>query len=280
MAAKKSAAPASKPAAKKPGTAVTLWEQQMAAAATKQAAQNTPGGSFKSVSLKGGILSVDDTPLEDNELRCIIVVGIPENQHYEEAYNPNVPSVPSCYAFGNPDLDDPTEGMAPHEKSKEPQHPTCEGCWANEMGSADTGRGKACGNVARLLLITEDTLESGETLEEAEARSLKVPVMSVNNFKKYVNKLRDDFSRPTWGVITKIKVVPDAKSQFRVLFSFEELIDFDEETFPAMQKKLQELTREIVAPYPDLAEQEAPPPRRGKPAPAAKKPAAKGKQKF
>lgn len=289
MATKKPAAPASKPASKKPGTAVVPWEEQMAAAAQKQAAQNQPGGVFKSVSLKGGILSVDDEPLEDNELRCIIVVGVPENQHYDGPYNPNVPSVPICYAFGNLDADDPTEGMAPHEKSKEPQNATCEGCWANEMGSADVGRGKACGNVQRLLLITEDTLESPEALADAEARSLKVPVMSVNNFRKYVNKLRDDVSRPTWGVITRIKVVPDAKSQFRVLFSFEELINFDQDLFDAMQAKITELGREIIAPYPDLAEQEAPPARRGKPAPApkgkpaaAKKPAGKpgAKQKF
>lgn len=262
---------------KKSSTAVTVWEQQMASAAAKQAQAEKPSGMFKQVSLRGGILSVDDTALPHNELRAVVLMGVPENQYYDGPYNPNVVQTPVCYAFGDPDADNPEDGMRPHEKSRTPQgdaNGLCAACWANQMGSAEQGRGKACKNVRRLALVTEDALESAAALEDAETRALKLPVMSVKNWGKYVHKLADEIHRPSWGVITLIKVVPDAKSQFRVTFAFEELITFDQDLYDAMQTKLKPLSSEMTAPYPDLTEEAAAPKGRGgrSVSPASKKP--------
>lgn len=54
---------------------------------------------------------------------------------------------------------------------------------------------------------------------------MKVPVMSIKNFSKYVNEVRANTNRPVWGVVTTIKVVPDVKSQFRVTFQQQQTIN-------------------------------------------------------
>lgn len=242
--------------APKAGTGVTLWQDQMREAAKKQAATETITGSFRAVSTRGGILSVDDVAMPNNEMRCVILMAVHENQFYSGAFNPNVTQIPTCYAFAGED--DDADAMTPHEESAEPQAASCTECPLNEMGSADTGRGKACKNIRRLALVTEDAMDSAEAFEEAEVRTLKVPVTSVKLLAKHINRLSEEMERPTWGVVTLIKVVPDAKSQFKVQFTFESLVNFDQPLYDAMQRKRGELSKEMVAPY-QAPSEEAPP---------------------
>jgi len=268
----------------KKGTNVVVWQEQMAAAAKKQAAQEQVTGSFKSISTRSGILSVDDTPIKNNELRCIVLASAFENQRYEGAFNPNELTVPVCFA-----LSLEGEDMSPHENSQQKQCDACDDCELNVMGSADIGRGKGCKNIRRLLLVTEDALESAEAMQEAETRMLKVPVTSVKNWAKYVNKLSEEMERPSWGVVTLVSLVTDPKTQFKLIFMFEELIDFDQPVYDAMQAKIADLEKDIIAPYAVPSDDEPQQPaRRGaapaRKAPAAKKPAgkapAKGGRKF
>ena len=245
-------------------TALVPWEQEMKAAAQRQSSVEKPVGLTKSISTRGGILSIDENAVPGNSLDVVVLVSVHENQMFDGPYNPNVPQVPSCYAFGDPESDDPEENMVPHEKAKNPQDSKCAGCWANEMGSADTGKGKACKNVRRLAVVTSDALDSAEELETAEVRTLKIPVMSVKNWANYVRtKLGEELERPTWGVVTTISVVPDAKSQFKINFAFKELVNFDQGLYDAMKSKIREVTPNMVAPYPEL-EEEAPPARGGR----------------
>ena len=240
-----------KPAAAK-STAVVPWEAEMAQRDVKAAKAEKITGLTKKLSTRGGILSIDDTPVEDNELRVIVVGSVHENQYYTEAYNPNTPTVPACYSFSDPEADAPEDGMAPHEEAEDKQgddNGLCSNCWANQMGSADVGRGKACKNIRRLAVITEDALESVESLSEAEVRMLNVPVMSTKNWAKFVNAVAEDMSRPYWAVVCLVKVVPDPKSQFQITFKFEELINFDGELYEAMKKKVTAVNQQLVLPY-------------------------------
>lgn len=265
MATKKPApkAPAKAPAKKSTSTALTIWEQEMAQEQVAQSSTENQTGGFKSISLKGGILAVDENAVDDNELRVIILASTHENQLYEADYEPGTPSTPICYAFGEVE-----EGMQPHEAAPDKQNDSCEGCPHNEWGSAEKGRGKACKNVRRLVCITDDAIESVEALEEAEARMLKLPVMSVKNWTSYVKGALEEVRRPSFGVVTRIKVVPDAKSQFKVQFHFEELIDFDQELYDAMKKKVADAKKNIGNAYPVFDPEEKP--ARGKAAPAKK----------
>lgn len=275
MATKKAVAPIKK---KTPGTAMTIWEEEMSAAVVAQGKAEEITGGFKAISLRSGILSIDGNAVDDNELTVVILASVHENQLYAGSFDPDTPASPICYAFGS---DEKT--MAPHPDAPDKQADACKGCPNNEWGSADKGKGKACKNVRRLLVVTEDAVESPEALAEAEARMLKVPVMSVKNYSNYVKTtLEEDLHRPTWGVTTQLKVVPDAKSQFKVKFGFSELVDFDQELYDGMKKKVKEAEGSIGNAYPVFEEEEKPAkPLKGKrPAVPAAKTAVKRTGKY
>lgn len=299
MASKKTpvAEAASKTASKKPGTALVPWEAEMAARAERAKKQEVPYSAFKKLSTQGGILKVDDEPVEGNSLRIIVIGSLHENQYYSGPFDPRAPTVPDCYAFNDPDAEGkPEETMHAHPEAENPQGQedpneqegaagnACEGCWANVMGSADTGRGKACKNIRRLALVTEDALESAEALADAEVRMLNVPVMSVRNWSKFVNKVADEMSRDPSGVVVELSVVPDPKSQFVLHFDFQELVNFDQPMWEAMEVKRADVMKSLLSAYPkqaDLDAQKAAQPARpvrpvGKAAQAMKRVAAKG----
>jgi hypothetical protein len=247
--------PAAKTPPKKPGTALTLWEQEMAEAAVSQGSKEKNTGGAKAISVRGGVLSVDGNEIDGNELRVIVLASVYENMMYGGDFDPDTPTSPVCYAFSEDGGDD----MAPHAEAPEKVNDTCLGCPNNEWGSADKGRGKACKNVRRLMLITEDALEDGASIKDAEMRILKLPVTSVKNWTNYVKStLAEDVKRPSWGVVTTIKVKNDAKTQFKVNFEFEELIEFNDETFAALKKKVKEAESNIASAYPVFEEEEKP----------------------
>lgn len=257
--------------------ALTVWEAKMAAAAEKSAKAEKPVSMLGGISIQGGQLTVDERPVEGNELDVVVLVAVHENQKYDGPYNPNNPQIPTCYAFGDPDNEDPEGSMAPHEEASDRQgddNGLCANCWANAMGSdPGGGRGKACKNVRRLALITADCIGSAEDIEGAEVRVMKVPVMSVKGWAVYVREdLKAALSRPYWGVVTTIKVVPDPKSQFKILFSFKELIDFTDETFGALEKLIEKVKPQLMTPYVQMEQAAPAAPARGR-APVRQAPA-------
>lgn len=270
-AAEKPAAATKKPAPAKTSksTALVPWEEQMKAKAALKAKAEVVQTGFKKIGTRGGILTIDDEPIEDNCLDVIIIASCHENQWYETEFNPNKATVPSCYAFSDPEAEVPEDQMAPVKEDVDggphavdnPQgddNGLCAACWANEWSSDPKGgRGKACKNIRRLLVVTSDAIESAEALAEAEVRGLNVPVMSAKGWSKYVNMLNDDMGRPPEAVVTTIKLVPDAKSQFLVTFKFDTLVNFDQPLWDAMQAKVAEANKDIVAPYPKQADLDA-----------------------
>lgn len=241
-------------AVKKSGSAVILWEQEMKASAVKQAAGEKVFDGFKRINIQGGVMMIDGDAVQGNSLDVVVIGAVHLNEWYQTAYNSSKPTVPSCYAYGDNQLDDPESNMHPADTVEDKQGDDdgkCAGCWANQMGSADTGRGKACKNGRRLVVVTEDVMESADTLKDAEERSLSVPVMSVKNWAKYLKDvLAAELGRPYYGVVTTISVVPDPKSQFVIKFAFKQLIDFTQETWDAMKAKTAAVEKSIAAPYP------------------------------
>lgn len=229
---------------KAPGTEIVDWEAEMAAQAEIAAgAQRSGGGGGKFFSMQAGVLSFDGNPLPGNQMAVIILADIMENSWYEGAYDPNVPASPKCFAFAKHE-----EALEPHTQVDqddyfERQHAVCNGCPRNEWGSAPTGRGKDCKNVARLAMIPAgaykakgsgrnvtyelETFDDPSHFAKAEAAFLKLPVMSVKNYTKYVKQLAADMRRPPHGVITNVYLEPDAKSQFKVMFEVLDVVDSD-----------------------------------------------------
>lgn len=271
-------------AAKKPGNAVILWESEMKAAAVKQAAGEKVFDGVKRIQIQSGFMMIDGEQVKDNKLDVVILGAVHLNEWYETAYNSAKPTVPSCYAYSDNKLDDPEGSMQPSDNVENKQggeDGKCAGCWANAMGTADTGRGKACKNGRRLVMVTEDMLESAEALRDAEERTLGVPVMSGKNWAKYVKDvLAAELGRPYYGVVTTISVVPDPKSQFQIKFAFKQLIDFTQETWDAMKAKVASVESSIVSPFPKQSDLDDKAPAKpagrtapGKPAPGKASPA-------
>jgi hypothetical protein len=153
--------------------------------------------------------------------------------------------------------------MAPHEKSAKPQAESCHVCPNNVFGSADKGKGKACKNMMRLALLPAGTFTAAGVFELDEDPShyqtaspgyFRVSVTSVKGYAAYVNQLKDTLRRPPHGVVTKVKVQPDAKTQLRT--SFELLLSLPDELMPAVMARHKELAGSIDFPY--LAASEAP----------------------
>ena len=254
--------------------ALQPWEADLAAKATRQAAVEKPIGLFKRINIVGGHLFIDDKAVKGDEMDIVVLASTHENQWFNKPYESGTPAVPACYAFGDLNAEDPEAEMKPHPAAEDPQCETCADCEHNRMGSALTGKGKACGNVRRLIVTTPDALKGPKELKEAEARQLKIPVMSTRNWARYVNDLNEEVKRPPYGVVTGMSVVPDKKSLWQVLFEFRELITFDGPLYEAMKARVAAEEKNLVVPYPRLEEQEAPPPARGgKPAGKAPAPA-------
>jgi hypothetical protein len=258
----------------------------MAKSAKVQAKAEAVDNYSKSISTRGGILAVDGTPIPGNSIDVIVLLSVHENKFYEGEFDPDNFAIPDCYAFGDVNNEeDPSEGMAPHPEAPNKQHDNCEECPMNQWGSAAKGRGKACKNVRNLYVMDSSEIEgTPKEIEAAELRRLTLPVTSVKNWGRYAAQVADDMERPSWGVITTISIVPDAKTQFAVVFEFKELINFTQETYDALKKKLAALKKDVIQPYVQF-EQTAPvrPQGRAKAAmqrQAVSKPAAKvvGKQ--
>jgi hypothetical protein len=261
-------APAKKTPSKAAGTALTLWEEEMAGVAVAQASAEKPTGFNSSISFRSGIMSIDDDAVAGNALDVVILGLVHENQYYKDKYNPAETQVPDCYAVGATE-----EEMKPHPQSTDKQgdaNGLCANCWANKMGSADEGRGKACKNVRRIAVVPADALDSAEAFEQAEMRTAKIPVMSTKGLGQYVrNKLAEEIKRPTWGVTTTMGVVPDKKSQFRVTFAFAELVQFTQELYEIVKRRAKDAQATLLAStYPVFEAEEAPARGRAK-APAA-----------
>ena len=223
------------------GREVANYDEAWAKEAARYAAQEQlVGGTF--LSTRGGILSFGEEEMPGNQAAVIILDAVFENTFYAEKFDPNNAASPICYAFGRDG-----EPMAPHESMQDapdyfkPQAEECQGCKWNEWGSADKGKGKACQNRRRLALIPAGYYEGKrgsrdlelnlfndpKHFETADIAFIKLPVLSVKLFSKYVNQIATNSRRPPHGVITRMFVEPDAKAQFLVHFEMLEEIGDD-----------------------------------------------------
>lgn len=230
-------------AVKKPApvtAAVNTWDAQLAAFATEAAGQEA-GGAGNFVSTRGGRLSFGGNEVPGNKMNVVIIAAVAENHYYTDRFDPDNPASPVCFAY---DTGDGTE-MGPHENSSDPQSETCAKCPMNVFGSADTGKGKACKNIRRLGLITEDGLED---VAAAELAVLKIPVTSVKNWGTYVSSLANTLKRPPFAVVTEISCVPDSKTQFKINFKLAGQIT-DGETLQALMERREAVTASLTQPY-------------------------------
>ena len=208
------------------------WADQQEQYAYQPKAAN---GTF--LSTRSGILTYGEETLPGNQACVIILHAQRENTYYPDKFVEGEAVSPTCYAFGQYAAD-----MAPHESMQvdlnyfKPQSDTCQSCKWNEWGSADTGRGKACQNRSRLALIPAgyyatrkgsrdfdlDIFNDPKHFQKVDIAYIKLPVTSVANWDKYVASVAANNHRPPHGVITRMFLEPDPKSQYKVWFELVE----------------------------------------------------------
>ena len=221
---------------------------QLAEEAKDDAAKERP--AISRISLKSGVMSYGGTPMANNEVEAIIVGASFRNTFYAGRYDPNNIKNPNCFALS---LDD--EDMKPDDNVAEPEHETCKGCPQNEWGSdPNGGRGKACKQSRRLVLIPANALTDAagnanpEGVKVAELAMMDLPVTSVKNYSQFVNTLAATANVPAWAAVCKIKVVPDAKTQFKVLFQAMRVVP-TVDLLNAIKMRRQDATRIALEPY-------------------------------
>ena len=208
------------------------------------AAENEAVSSGTFLSTKSGTLAFGDEVLPGNQVCVVIIDAVRENTYYEGKFNPDVMTAPVCYAFGR----DKDEDMGPHPSMQAfpedfvPQNDTCRGCPKNEWGSADTGRGKACQNRRRLVLLPAgsyvpkrgsrdfdlELFNEEEHFRTADPAFLKLPPTSVEEWSKYVSQISAAHRLPPHGVITRIYIETHPKHQYHVKFEMVEKVPDDQ----------------------------------------------------
>jgi hypothetical protein len=226
---------------------MTKWDEELAREAAEQASKESVGSS--KLSVRGGAFSVGGSPLKDREIPVVVVDHVFENCYYKGDFDADNPSSPVCFAFGQ-DADD----MRPHEKSSEPQCETCAACAKNQFGSAERGRGKACKNSKRLMIISGADA-SPESIKEGEMLQFNVPVTSVKGWAHYVKGLAATYRRPPYAVITELAIEPDDKTQFKILFRFLELLS--DKFAGVLAARREQAAEAIVTPYAPPREDES-----------------------
>lgn len=232
-----------KKTAEKESTAVVSWEDMMATEATEVAKSERP--SVGRISLQSGVMTYQDQPVPDNTLECVVAAVIHEQVYYDKPYVPGVVNPPGCFAFGTVgDMLQAHESVGERDYGRECL--TCEkNAWGSAMRDGVPTKGKACGERRKLAILPQ--LDKAEDYAQAEIAVLSLPVMSVRNWSNYVNMVAAQFQRPCWGLLTRIIVKPDTKSQFKVHFEMAGVLE--EDFLGAIHPRLEMCLNTLNVPY-------------------------------
>lgn len=242
--------------------ALVKWDEQLAKEADVAASMEASAGGGQFFSMKSGVLTWQDAPMPDNQMAVIILDHIFETVYYEGEYDPDNPQGPTAFAFGR---DEKTltwhESSAPEFAGK-----LCSESEVCQWGSADKGRGKAAKETRRLAMIPAGNFKNGkfQLIEdpqhylETTVGFMKLPITSVKGFAGFVKQVAGALRRPPHGILTKVKVSPDPKNQFVVLF--EPIDKVPDELMGAIMKRREEVMAVIDFPY-QPREEEKPAPR-------------------
>ncbi len=255
--------------------AVATWDEELAKQAEIAAGMEANSGGGQFFSTRGGQLSWQDSPLPNNEMVVIILDHIFETVYYEGRYDPDTPQSPVAFAFGRDE-----DELRWHENS-DPEFAgqLCKDSEVCQWGSSDVGRGKAARETRRLALIPAgqfnrdgsfELFDDVNHYETTQLGFLKLPVTSVRGFASFVKQIAGALKRPPFGVVTRVAVVPDAKTQFKVVF--EALDKVPDELMPTIMGRREEAMAIIDFPYTRNTDEEEEAPARSR---AARKPVAK-----
>lgn len=191
--------------AKKTGTSLVSMkdlEKEMAVSVQTDISQERSGG-IPIIRTRGKKFRINDEEIKGGRLESIILGTSFVNAYYDVDYDPDDPSNPVCTAVGTV-LQEKEGKMAPPENVAKRQAETCAACPHDKMGSADKGKGKACRNLRRVILIA-----AGDERPEPQLLQLLIPPTGIVAFRNYVNKYLTVTNRQLYGFVTTFTLDPD-----------------------------------------------------------------------
>jgi hypothetical protein len=202
-------------------TEIVNYESELAKLAEQSIAAEKSSAGISFITTSSGVMKYRDNPIAANSLEVVVLSSPIERLYYTSRYDPTNNAPPTCFALGNT-----LTGLKPSHLAETPQAESCETCPKNQWGSSTTGgKGKACAEKRRLFLMTTDSISTPELISVGEVAALRIPVTSVKGFATYVQTVAATVKRPLAGVITKVSLIPDAKTQFKIQFTFVKAID-------------------------------------------------------
>lgn len=216
------------------------------AAQAKLYAQQAPvaSGTGGSLSCKGGVFAIGKEQL-GTRLVAVVLDNVWLNTYFDTKWEDGKPTSPRCYAYGRQQSDMvPHESMRNHMEYFYPQTldratgqiGACSTCKWNEYGTGNTGRGKACQNREKLVVIPAGRFvqkgysydleleRSTKWFQEQPSVNFSLPVTSVAGWRKYVQSVAATTGRPPFAVITVMECAPHPKWQTEVKFTMVEAI--------------------------------------------------------
>jgi hypothetical protein len=155
-----------------------------------------PPSGFK-ISTKGKAFTLPDGSSSDGPLTCVILDWVTAYTWFEGIYNPKDPQPPQCFALGRVVNDLRPSDKAPKKQGGDDG--SCKKCAFNQWGSdPGGGKGKACKNMRRLLIVPVDADET------TQPWVIDVSPTGLKHFDKYVNTLSDNGKHPI-EVVTDIE---------------------------------------------------------------------------
>jgi hypothetical protein len=195
----------------------TEFLAELANEAKDAAAQERPAVS--KLSTAGGQLRYQGDIVAGNNMDVVILYASYRNVWYAGAYDRENIKNPDCFSLSETD-----EGMVPDPVVKNPPNATCGGCPKNEWKSdvkADgrVGKGKACKESRRLVMMPAGALDSVDAVKAAELAILDLPVTSAKNYNSLVNTVAATVGVPVWACVTNVKEQPHPKNQFEIVLT-------------------------------------------------------------
>lgn len=217
------------------------WEERLARDAQNVAQTEKP--KLANISLRAGIMQYQGIAVPGNKLPCVILGSAFIHRWYKDAFDPNNPASPECFA-----LSLTGENMVPHEDSKDQKSATCDECEYFKWGSdRKGGRGKDCKAGRRFTILPAAAIKEGGA-KKAEMAMLTLPVTSVRNWANYVNRIASEYHRPPYAMLTEISVVADAKTQFQVKFEAMGIVE-DQQTLQELVERIELSEKILMTPF-------------------------------
>jgi len=210
----------------------------------RDAASSKGGGGWPYIGTRGATFTFNQEPAGE-EMLVVVLGALRENTYYPGKFDAKTASGPTCFALAtDPDFEKAEERMAPPAELTSKEHATCLGCPQNAFGSADNGKGKACKNTVRLVLLPWSDGDLA-ALEKNEGARLRVPVTSVKNWSAFAGKITKGAQRPLFSCLVRILIAPDPKTQMKMTFELMNFIN-DRATLDVLQRRTDEAETHLL----------------------------------